>query len=76
MQTEDALNLAELLSYNEVYGGFERIDSLHDKRWKSCTAEQILETASRYIQPSNMTVLEFLNEPIPEWTAEQYLEAS
>jgi zinc protease len=73
MQTEDALNLAELLSYNEVYGGFERIDS-YMQAMEKLTAEQILETASRYIQTSNMTVLEFLNEPLPEWTAEKYLE--
>ena len=73
MQTEDALNLAELLSYNEVYGGFERIDS-YIQAMEQLTADQILETASRYIQTSNMTVLEFLNEPLPEWTSEKYLE--
>jgi zinc protease len=72
MQTEDALNLAELLSYNEVYGGYERIDT-YIQAMEELTAEKILETASRYIRTSNMTVLEFLNEPLPEWNADQYL---
>ena len=71
MQTEDALNLAELLSYNEAYGGFERIET-YLQTMEDLKAEDILETASRYLLPTNMTVLEFVNEPIPEITAEEY----
>jgi zinc protease len=71
MQTEDALNLAELLSYNEAYGGFERIET-YLQAMTDLKAEQILETAERYLLPTNMTVLEFVNEPIPELTPEEY----
>lgn len=71
MQTEDALNLAELLSYNEAYGGFERIES-YLQTMEDLTAEKLLETASRYLVPTNMTVLEFVNEPILELKPEEY----
>lgn len=72
MQTEDALNLAELLSYNEAYGGYERVES-YLQAMEDLTADQIVETARRYLLPTNMTVLEFVNESIPELKAEEYL---
>ena len=73
MQTEDAMNLAELLSYYEAYGGYLRIEE-HLRQMDELKEEQIIEVAKKYLQPSNLSVLEFVNDDIEVRDAESYAQ--
>lgn len=61
MQTEESLELAQLLGYYEAYGGFERIGS-NWEAMQQLDEARILSIASRYLQTENMSVLEYVNE--------------
>lgn len=71
MQTEDAMNLAELLSYNEAYGGYLKIEE-HLQAMDRLTESDILAVAGKYLTPSTLSVLEFVNEDIEAMDGERY----
>jgi zinc protease len=71
MQTEDALNLASLLSYHEAYGGYETIEE-YISAMEKLKEEQILEVMDRYFQLQNTTLLEFTNEKIEPLEEAEY----
>jgi zinc protease len=71
MQTEDSLDLAQLLGYYQAYGGYERIR----RNWETMQRldeAQILGVASKYLRPENMSVLEYVNEDSSPLDAESY----
>ena len=63
MQMEETLLLAQTLSYYEAYGGYERIHQLYEKL-DMLEGPEIVETATRYLSPENLSVLEFVNNDI------------
>jgi zinc protease len=71
MQTEEALSLAELLSYYEAYGSYERIAE-HLQRMQEITSDEIVEAASKYVRINNLSVMEYVNDEVPDVTAEEY----
>lgn len=71
MQTEDALNLAQLLSYYESYGGYERIAEIYERMERS-SAKEILDVASKYLRIENLSVLELTNRNIDSVTPFEY----
>jgi len=71
MQTEDALSLAELLSYYEAYGSYERIAE-HLERMQALTGQEIQAAAQKYCGMDNLSVMEFVNQDINESSADQY----
>ncbi len=73
MQTEDALSLAELLSYYEAYGSYERIEE-HLNRMQQITAEEIVQTSAKYLRTENLSVMEYVNGNVPDISSEEYKE--
>src|SRR5262249_25136044 len=71
MQTEDALNLAQVLSYYQAYGGYEKLEE-YLIAMEELDEEQILKVAEKYLQISNLSVLEFVNEDAEELNASKY----
>lgn len=71
MQTEDALNLAELLSYYESYGGFEKLEEWY-RTMQEITEDSLLQTVGKYLTPSRLSVLEFANEDLEAWEPDHY----
>lgn len=71
MQTEDALNLAELLSYYESYGGYMKIAE-HLEAMNRLTEDDILNVAKKYLTPENLSAFEFVNEDIEPLDATRY----
>ena len=71
MQTEEVLNLADLLSYYEAYGSYERIAE-HINRMQEVTEEEIMAAAGKYLRIENLSVLEYVNAEIPEISPETY----
>jgi zinc protease len=71
MQTEDALSLAELLSYYESYDSYQKIEE-HVNRLQSLTADEIVQVARKYLRVENLSVMEYLNDSLPEFTAFEY----
>lgn len=73
MQTEDALNLAELLSYYEAYGGYMKIQE-HLDAMNRLTQDEILQVAEKYLTLENMSVFEFVNEEVESLDSAGYKE--
>jgi zinc protease len=73
MQTEEALSLAELLSYYEAYGSYERIEE-HLNRLNQIQAEEIIAAALKYVRTTNLSVMEYANDQIPEISEREYRE--
>ncbi len=71
MQTEEALALAQVLSYYEAYGGFERIKKYYEDL-EQIQEAQLLDTARRYLTLENLSVLEFVNEDIQPLTPGEF----
>ena len=71
MQTEDALSVAELLSYYEAYGSYEKIET-HLNRMQSVTSSEISEVASKYLRLENLSVMEYVNGEVPDISPEEY----
>ena len=71
MQTEEVLSLAELLSYYEAYGSYERIEE-DINRMQEVTEEEIVKAAAKYVRLENLSVLEYVNEEIPGISPEEY----
>lgn len=71
MQTEDAMELAELLSYHESYDGYEKIEE-YLNAMNALTEEQIIATARKHIKTSNLTVHEFVNEELAPADPQEY----
>lgn len=71
MQTEESLELAQLLGYYQAYGGYERIRHNWDAMQRLDEA-QIQEVASKYLRPENMSVLEYVNEEASPLNADSY----
>ena len=71
MQTEDVLSLAELLSYYEAYGSYERIEE-HINRMQEVTEEEIMTVAGKYLRVENLSVMEYANTEIPAISPDDY----
>ncbi|PWT93697.1 MAG: hypothetical protein C5B54_01455, partial [Acidobacteria bacterium] len=71
MQTEDVLNLAQMLSYYEAYGGYERLEEYLQKM-HDLSEDEILNVARKHLTLKNLSLLEFVNEDIPALTAAEY----
>lgn len=71
MQTEEALELAQLLGYFEAYGDFADLGK-HWEQMQQLEDGQIREVASKYLRMENMSVLEFVNNDLAPLDAEQY----
>ena len=71
MQTEDALSVAELLSYHEAYGSYEKIEE-YLNRMQQLTESEIVKAASKYLRIENLSVMEYVNTEIPEVALDQY----
>ena len=71
MQREDALGFAELLSYYEAYGSYEKLEEQLD-RMQRITAEEISQVAAKYLKVENLSVMEYVNGDIPELSSEQF----
>jgi zinc protease len=71
MQAEEALNVAEILSYYEAYGSYHRIEE-HLNRMQQIKKEEIIETASRYLQLDGLSVMEYVNSTLPILSPEDY----
>jgi len=65
MQMDEALTLAQTLSYYEAYGGFERLQRQYEKL-DMLEELEIVETAKRYLSIDNLSVLEFVNKDTPQ----------
>ena len=73
MQTEDALSLAELLSYYEAYGSYERIAE-HLNRLEQIKSEEVIEAALKYVRTTKLSVMEYVNDEISDISAEKYTQ--
>jgi zinc protease len=71
MQTEEVLSLAQLLSYYESYGGYERIQTDYD-RMEEASQEDVLHIARKYFSLDHLNVLELVNHELPETSASEY----
>jgi zinc protease len=71
MQTEDALSLAELLSYYEAYGSYEKIREQLE-RMEALTSEEVVEVARKIARLENLSVMELVNADVPEVSSSQY----
>lgn len=70
-QTEEVLNLAQLLGYYEAYGGFEKIEEIQNGM-ETLEEEQILSVAEKYLGTENLSVLEFVNNEVPPIVSDSY----
>jgi zinc protease len=73
-QTEEVLGLAQLLGYHEAYGGFEKIEE-NQQAMEALTEKELLDVASKYFRPENLSVLEFVNQEILSATPDEYLSS-
>ena len=71
MQTEEALSLAELLSYYEAYGSYERIEE-HLNRLEQINSDEVIAAARKYVQTGNLSVMEYVNAEVSDISAEEY----
>src|SRR4029079_5193931 len=71
MQTEEALSLAELLSYYEAYGSYKKIQEQLE-RMEAITSEEVVAVARKYIRLENLSVMELVNKDVAAVSAPKY----